>query len=429
MPATFDANGLEIQTQQEVFAEIQQKIWTALGINVNVSPTSNIGQLANIVAELVSLEQQAALGLYASRDPNEAQGAQLDALCALTGTTRRGETFSTIEGIITFSGPGTVNNGDLIVNTVTGTQWEAINGPYADSGGPYPEEVPGQYQAVAPGPILAPANTVWGVVTVSPGVQGFTNPLEDATPGAFEESDEDLRRRRNTEVYSQNAGPLNSIAAVVSKVNTDNGTVDRVKVYHNPDIFPVSPAPASIPFKAFNVVVRTTPSPVPVGLQQDIADAIFRATGAGGQPYGTDYGPISATDIAGNSQQIYFDEFQDLDVWIRIDIYTAAFTGSGNYPIIPLDPAVMAALVRDYTVQRANEELTGIGQDVQYMRLVSFINELVVTNQLRGVDKYEVEISDSNLGPFEEVLFVDLRSIPDFDTGRVLVFIDEVQIL
>jgi len=430
MPVIFDSTGLTIQTQEEVLEELKQKLWTAMGVNFDLTPTEPVGQIANVISELVALEQQSALALYSSRNPQAAEGANLDGLCALTGTVRRGVTFSTVEGLISFSGPGAVNDGDLISNTVTGSQWEAINGPYTDTGGPYPELVPAQYQAVAAGSLLAPANTVWALVTVSPGVQGFTNPLEDATAGRLEESDEALRRRRNIEIYSKNAGPLNSIAAVVSRVSTENGSVDRIKVYHNPDVFPVSEPPASIPFKGFNVVVRTTPDPPTLALQLDIADAILRATGAGGQPFGTSYGPLSANDIAGNSQLIYFDVFTDVDVWIQIKVWTPASTGTNNYPIIPLNPQDMADLIRSFVIQRANdpeEGLTDIGADVQYTRLVSFVNELVVTRQLRGVDNYEIQVSDSNLGPWEDVLMVDLRSIPDFDTGRVRVYIDGVE--
>jgi len=426
MPAILDSAGLAIQTQTEILAEVTAKLHAALGANFEITPQEPVGQIANVVAELVALGQQQALTLYTDRDPSQASGARLDGLCALTGTVRRGETYSTIIGEIEFSAAGVVNNGDLIANALTGTQWEAINGPYTDGGGPYPEVVPAQYQAVAPGPIVALAGSDWNLVTVSPGVSMFSNPLEDATPGTFEESDESLRRRRLIEIYSQNSGPLNSIAAVVSKVATDNGSVDRVKVYHNPDIFPVSPAPASIPFKAFNVVVRTTPSPVPVGLQQDIADAIQRATGAGGQAYGTDYGPISANDIAGNSSLIYFDEFQDTDVWVSIQMFTPLSTGTKNYPIVPLDPQDMADFVRQYIVTRANQDLTGIGLDVAYTRLIGFVNELVTTRQLRGVDNYDIQVSDAELGPYEDVLLIGLRNIPNFDTGRIFIFIDGV---
>jgi len=66
-----------------------------------------------------------------------------------------------VDGLIEFSGPATVNDGDIIQNDDNQSQWQAVNGPYTDTGGPYPEQVPATFVALESGPVLANAGTNW----------------------------------------------------------------------------------------------------------------------------------------------------------------------------------------------------------------------------------------------------------------------------
>ena len=401
--------------------EIKAALQAEFGINLNVEATSFFGQMANILAELRAADQQVTLGLYNSFDPAGAEDVLLDQRAALTGTLRRGETFSTVLGDVTVSGVINIPNGSLIKLDATDSQWELISGPIVTAG---PAVVPATFQAVTAGPVTAAGNSAWTIITVIPNWDSFTNPLEDATPGQFQESDLSFRQRRNIELYSEDRGSLNAIAAVVSEVNTENGFVERVKVYHNPSLNPVDSN--GIPFKAFNVVVRTNPPVLSPALEQDIADAIITVLGAGGEAYGTDV-VLNSVDIEGQVQDIAFDLFTDADVYLEIVIETANFIAPfDNQPVIPLDGQQMADLVRDYVVLRANEDLTGIGQDTLSYQLEAFVNELVETDQVRGMNTLVIGSSLAALGPFLEITQIAIREIPDYDTPRVDVIIDGV---
>ena len=249
MTLALTAAGLQTQTQDQIVAEMVAKLRSTFGTNLNTSSTSIMGQLVNIVSELRSLDQQTLLAVYRSFDPNTAQGAALDRLATLTGSTRNGATSSVVQGFLTFSGIATVNDGDLIENTDNATQWQAINGPYT-SAGPFPETIPATFQAVDTGPILANANTNWALVTVIAGLDGFANPADDAALGRDQETDPDFRARRQIELFSQNVGGLAAIRAVVSRVDG----VETVRVYHNPNRQPTDSD--GIPFKAFNVWLK-----------------------------------------------------------------------------------------------------------------------------------------------------------------------------
>jgi len=347
MSLALSPSGLSTQTQQEIVDELVAKLRATFGTNLNTSTSSIMGQLVNIVAELRSVDQQTLLAVYRSFDPNSAQGVALDRLATLTGSVRKGAQPSVVQGVLTFSAPASVVDGDLIENLDNSTQWEAVGGPYT-AVGPFPETIPATFQSVDDGPILANANTNWGAVTVIAGLDGFANPVDDAALGRLQESDPDFRQRRQIELFSQNIGGLAAIRAVVSKVEG----VETVRVYHNPTIQPVDSQ--GIPFKAFNVVVETQPQPPPAALQQSIAEAIFSATGAGGEPFGTDYN-LLVPDEEGNPQPVGFDLIDQVTVTIEITINTI-----GTEQVISNN---IADVVADAVLDRARESFSDIGRN------------------------------------------------------------------
>lgn len=439
MSLALTAQGLTTQTQAEIILELQKKIQSTFGPNTNVSPSSIMGQIINIMAELRAADQQALLDVYRSFDPSGASGTALDARAALTGSLRRGPSFSLVQGFIEFSGPGVVADGSQIQNDDTSTVWQSINGPYTDGGGPYPELVAATFQAVEAGPSIANAGTTWSVVTVLPGFSAFTNPVDDATIGQFQESDPEFRVRRGVEIYSQNIGPLLAIQGVVSKVNTDNGRVTSVRVYHNPTLSPVDAD--GIPFKAFNVVVETDPPlPLPqvVGptepLAQDIANAIFSATGAGGESYGTDYGDvdlITVLDVENQAQgPIKFDVVRIVDVFIDITINTFNINlQKEDGPIIPEEPQDMADLIRTEVATQATARFEILGRDARALDIQGIIQSLILSGDLSGIATAIVGVSLTQPAfPIPDLTaLVTIREKTDYNSGAIRISINGTQ--
>lgn len=426
MPFQLTAAGLETQTQSEIFDELAARLQAQFGTNTNVSISSIFGQWTNIIAEVQALDQAELLAVYRRFDPNSAAGVALNALAALTGSVRRGATSSVVEGIVEFDQAGSYPNGAIVRNEDDGSTWQLINGPLAFGA---PGTLAATFQAIDTGPQIANAGTPWSPVTIVPGFVSFTNTSDDATIGRDEESDEDFRRRRQTELYSQNIGPLLSIQGVVSKVDTTNGQVTNVRVYHNPA---TSPADADgIPFKAFNVLVETDP-PLPLPqvagpiepLAQDIADAIFAATGAGGESYGTDYGvvsTISVTDAEGNSQgPIRFDVVEIVDV--DIDITITLFSNNDDGPIVPDDPQQMADLIRSETATSLTGSFVNIGRDARALDTQGVIQSLILDGQLSGIETATATV-DTGGGPGLTAP-ISIRQKPDYDSGNITITID-----
>lgn len=425
--------GLVTDTQAEIVEELGIRIQAQFGTNTNVSASSIMGQLINIVAELNAFDQAVLLEVYRRFDPNSAVGVALNALAALTGSIRRGASSSVVEGLIEFSAAAAVPNGTLIQNDDNNSSWQAILGPYSDTGGPYPEFIAATFQAVDTGPILANSGTTWSVITVIPDFAGFANPSDDATIGQTEESDEEFRRRRQIEIYSQNIGPLLAIQGVVSRVNTANGRVTSVRVYHNPAQSPVDSD--GIPFKAFNVLVETDP-PLPIPqiagpiepLAQDIADAIFSATGAGGESFGTDYGvvsTISVTDVEGEAQgPIEFDVVLVVDIFIDIDI--VLFTNNDDGPVVPEDPQQMADLIRSTVATSLTTNFVNIGRDARALDTSGVIQELILSEEISGIASAVAGVSLTQPAfPITALTAnISIREKPDYDTGNIRIEID-----
>jgi len=397
--------GLSTQTQAEIVDELTAKIRATFGNNTNTSTASIMGQLVNIVAEFRALDQQILLAVYRRFDPNSAVGVALDALAALTGSVRKGATVSVVDVVFSFTGPGIVNNGDLFQNDDTSTQWAATGGPYADTGGPYPEAVAGVFAAVDPGPTLANAGTNWSLITVNAAVGGVTNPLDDADPGRLQETDVDFRIRRQIELFGGNVGGLAAIRAVVSKVEG----VTSVRVYHNP----ATPGfdADGIPFKAFNVVVETNPSPPSVALQEAIADSILNSLGAGGEAFGTDYS-LTRLDSEGVLQPIGFDLIDEVDIFVKVTVDT---TGTEQTVSVNL-----ADVVAETILEKAQADFSGIGQNQLAFQYSAIVSDLQESGEISGVVTVLVELSRVALvGPYADPVEIGIRERPSFESVNV----------
>ena len=405
MTLQLTTSGLETQTQEEIVAELSAKIRATFGNNTNTNPSSIMGQLINIVSEFRALDQQVLLSVYRSFDPNSAIGVALDRLAALTGSVRKGATRSVVEGLLTFSGAGTVNDGDIIENADTGSQWQAFGGPYVAAG---PGDIPASFESVDFGPVLANAGTTWNLVTIVPNLVGFANPVDDAALGRTQETDPDFRVRRQVELYSQNVGGLAAIRSTVSRVEG----VETVRVYHNPQTQPVDAD--GIPFKAFNVVVETQPTPPPAALQQSIADAIFSATGAGGEAFGTDYN-LTVTDVEGNPQpNIRFDLVDQVPIFVNI---TASTIGT-EQPI----STNLGQVIADEVLARARADFSDIGRNQLGFEYVGIVFDLQNSGEISGVVSVTVELSRvSAAGPFVDPVEIDVRERPRFESSQISV--------
>jgi hypothetical protein len=416
---TFDSSGLSTMTRDEITAAILTRLQAKFGGTLNTQLTSLSGQFAYIVGELLAIDQQIAALLNRSMDPNSATGVALDQRAALTGSVRKGATYSEVEGVLTASGACNVADGTIFSNVEYGGLWETINGPYVFGGA---GTLDATLQAVDTGAVNAQAGNTWTAVTIIANLTGFTNPVEDATLGRDVELDPAFRFRRTQELFARGNGPLATVAGVVGRVDG----VESVRVYHNPSESPVGTDPnrnLDIPFKAGNVVVKTSPSVPGAALQQAIFDAMWAAGGLGVEFYGTDYSG-SVTDSEGQSHTVAFDVVAEVDVYLRVTITTSA----EDEPIVPLDPDTMAELIQDACVERAGE-LAIPGRDFRALDYTGVITALITAGELSGISSLLVEVSDDDVTYVTTSIAITLREESDLDSAECTILIDGVQII
>jgi hypothetical protein len=153
------------------------------------------------------------------------------------------------------------------------------------------------------GPVAAPAGTLTVLESPLPGVVSLTNPL-DATLGALEESDAELRLRREAELEASGSTTVDAIRAAVQVVET----VTETKVYTNRSGAIDS---GGRPPKSFEVVVVH-------GNADGVAQAVWDHRPAGIEPYSATADSGEAIDAEGLTQVVPFSEATSRRLWARV---------------------------------------------------------------------------------------------------------------
>lgn len=307
--------------------------------------------------------QQAVVSAF---DPNQASGAQLDAVCALSGTVRDGQSFSLVTIACTGT-PLTVLNKTRVVKTSdTGARFDslasatitavsawAINTAYvvgnrvtnnanvyqcitsgtsAGSGGPTTTAAditdntahwkylgPGTgaidvaFEAEAAGAVGALAGTLSVISTPVDGWAGAIN-LADAVVGALAQTDPALRATREAELAGQGGSTADAIRAAILKVN--QGSTDPL---HQP------PTSCTVFYNDTDITDANgvTPHSVEIlvqsGTDQDITQAVWNAVGAGTATVGNQTG--TATDTQGNPQIVKWSRPVAVPIYVTATVY------------------------------------------------------------------------------------------------------------
>lgn len=342
--STFDDTGLVVDRFDEVKEALITDLQAAFGDDIKTTDDSVFGQIINIFAEAVADQNELveqvknAFTIYAS-------GQALSDLVKINGINRNEAEFSTVQVELTANAAGaTVPSGSLIEHVETGEQFETVglglilpNATISISA-----------KAVNPGPIEAQIGKLTKIVNPVFGWDSVTNPVA-ATPGANEETDTELRARR--EIAASAAGP-GTVGSILTAI-LDLDDVEAAQVYQNNG---QSTDSFGIPRQHIFAVVLG-------GLDPEIAQTIFDNVGGGIGTFGTETENVTEP-ITGIAYDIKFSRPSQLTVYIDLELVTNEdFPGDG-------EDQIKANLVS------YGEENQGIGIDVIYSRLFTPINEV-----------------------------------------------------
>jgi len=221
MPNILDATGLTISTQPELLANeiaAMQKIYSP---DIDLSSNTRDGQRINIDVQTQIDMLLLMQSIYNSFDPDLAIGVPLDQRCAINGVERQAGTFSITNITIVTSQEVTLYGLDQAENPVytvadnIGNQW-FLQTTQNNIG---PGTTVASFRAATPGANVTQINTITVMSTVVLGVVSVNNPTAQTVRGINEESDAELRIRRQISVAMPSQGQAIALRAALRNIN------------------------------------------------------------------------------------------------------------------------------------------------------------------------------------------------------------------
>jgi uncharacterized phage protein gp47/JayE len=372
--AGLDSNGLTIATVEEIVTDINTAMLSTVSSTLKLGGTTLLGQIIGIFAERLAVLWELAEAVYSSQDPDAATGEALVQVAALTGTIPLPASESTVTLTLTGT-PATLVDAGSVAGTAAGVQFETLEdatiasatawasatayalgtvrrnasriylvtvaGTSAGSGGPTTDDdaivdgtvtwrylgegtgyIDVEAQATETGALAAVSGSVVEIVTPVSGWSSVINVL-DAEVGREEESDEELRVRREEDLSNAGTSPVDAIRSALLQVDG----VTAVTVFHNPTDGTVDGMPP-----------HSVEALVQGGEDQDIWDALLASVAAGIRCFGDEDG--TATDAVGNVHDVAFTRPDEIEIYVDLDVeYDAR-----SYPLDG-DDQVIAAIV------------------------------------------------------------------------------------
>jgi uncharacterized phage protein gp47/JayE len=224
MNPEFTREGVTIRTYSEIFEDLADQMRGVYGNSITVDQDSPDGQFLGIIAkEILDLETYA-WSLYAQFDPDFAEGEMLNKIIKICGISRTPSTQSTCEVTITTTTDLTLDAGYEVADDneqswITKEDQDLTTGENTVT--LYAEEY---------GKVEAQAGEINSPVTIVIGVSSVTNPA-DATAGTDEETDEELRIRRQKSL--ENAS-YSTVSGLLAKIEDIEEVSDAV-IHENTD--------------------------------------------------------------------------------------------------------------------------------------------------------------------------------------------------
>lgn len=276
MPNVLDANGLQLATRDEWLAFFTQQFQDIYGVDINLSQDTPDGQWINIITQTILDIQDLTAQVYNSFSPDNAIGRVLDQRVSINGIQRQAGTYTITP--ITLVNSQSVNlfgldqdEEDLyIVSDNAGTRWVLEVSQIGLAAGSHVLS----FRAEDPGETLTIPNTINIPVTIVLGVESVNNPTTYTTLGINEESDAQLRLRRQRSVSLASQGYYAGLLAALLNING----VTSAFIYENTTSVTDTDG---VPGHSIWVIVAGTADPA------DIAQAIYTKRNAGCGMHGT----------------------------------------------------------------------------------------------------------------------------------------------
>lgn len=218
--------GVQIANFPQIRAALIERYKSVYGEDIDLSTASADGVFVNDLALIINNICMSIQTFYGNMDVDNASGIYLDNLCKLSNITRKPSTYSNASLTLTNENDFEVNvtNGMIFVDK-SGTEW-TYNGPTITLAKSAAETSTITVECSTPGPVKAEAGWIDQTLEVTNIVVTQTNA---ANIGSDEESDDELRNRRNQSTGSQGTIVIDSMIGSLLQISG----IDDVLVYNN----------------------------------------------------------------------------------------------------------------------------------------------------------------------------------------------------
>lgn len=376
--------GFDRKLFAEILADVERFQREKISSFLILDETTAIGNVNSIICDELAELWEALENVYKSFDPDDAVGAALEALAALTGVEReppkKGRVAATVGVGVGFSA-----SAGAMVAHVSGqpeNRWISTEDISAPGGGSFDlvfeSENAGSQAVALAGNLNVIAQPLSGWVSV-------TN-AADAVPGEDIETIEALRKRREDSLAVQGSATAPGIKSDIAKIEG----VDSVSVFENDQNVTVGGLP---PHSVRVVVFDGDP---PALADETIAAEIYKTKAAGASTFGGISTDVPDVNENGDLITILWDRAVQLEIFVEID-----FVGDAD-----------AEDVKEAIVSQGN--LLDTGEDVIRNKL------LCAALLLDGVDDItSFRVGAPALGTSN--ISVGLDEIARFDTSRITV--------
>lgn len=382
--------GLTIDSLEDRLEAVCDLLRGAIASNLDLTPDQPTGQLVRILVERTQSALEVVRAVHAGGDPLTATGQALTALCYRTGTQRRPATAGHVTLSVNLDGGVTLPAG-----SVAHVAGDAENRWATDVDVVAPAGPPAAYNVAATcetdGPIQALLGTITVIATPVVGWNSVTN-AADAAEGDAEETDADLRERRELELA---LGGSTTIDAIRAELISMTGMIEAI-VLENDQHWTAG----GIPPHAIECIIWDG-SPAAVA-DADIAETIWTSKSAGVYAWGITDTAVHVDDQGGN-HVIAWTRATPLQILVEVTVTTdATYLG--------------AAAIQAYIEEQAADFFT-CGVDVYRSRIIDW------TMEVQGV----VDVSLVRLAIAPAVVAavdipVDIREIATIASGDVTVW-------
>jgi uncharacterized phage protein gp47/JayE len=291
--------GFNRKRLDEILAELEAEFKSAYGDNFNVSPDTPDGQTLGSVAEAYANLWEIGEISYNAFNPNAATDITLSNLVTLNGIERNEATATTVSIDVTGTGNTTIPSGSLVGDPEnTSVDFIIQEDIVLDGAG----DGSGEVVADTTGPIVVLSNTITEIRTPVTGWDTVDN-SSDGITGVDEETDVQLRARRNRSTAAASQTLIDSIFSAVANVNG----VTQLTVIENDTAGTVD----GIPEKSFLTSVVG-------GDDTEIATAIAGKKPTGIQAFGTT--SVDIPDNQGIDHPIGFSRPTQIPIFIEVEI-------------------------------------------------------------------------------------------------------------